>query len=60
LNDEKLIKNNCDKCLLPIRKILIAIDGSDASLNASTYAVDLAKRFEAELIALYVTDPRYN
>lgn len=43
-----------------IRKILVAVDGSNPSFNASTYAIDLAKRFEAELIALHVIDPRYS
>ena len=42
-----------------IRRILIAIDGSDPSFNASTFAIDLAKRFEAELMVLHVIDPRY-
>jgi nucleotide-binding universal stress UspA family protein len=44
---------------LLIRRILIAIDGSDPSFNASTFAIDLAKRFEAELMVLHVIDPRY-
>jgi nucleotide-binding universal stress UspA family protein len=39
---------------LPIKKILVAVDGSDPSFNASTYAIDLAKRNEAELIILYI------
>jgi nucleotide-binding universal stress UspA family protein len=39
---------------LSIRKILVAVDGSNPSLNASTYAIDLAKRNEAELIVLYI------
>jgi nucleotide-binding universal stress UspA family protein len=45
---------------LPITKILAAVDGSDPSFNASTYAIDLAITFEAELIALHVIDPRYS
>jgi nucleotide-binding universal stress UspA family protein len=42
---------------LPIRKILVAVDGSDPSLNASTYAIDLAKRNDSELIVLYIVSP---
>ena len=45
---------------MPIRKILVAIDGSDPSYNASTYAIDLAKRNDAELIALHVIYPMYS
>jgi nucleotide-binding universal stress UspA family protein len=45
---------------LPIRKILVAVDGSDPSFNASTYAIDLAKRNDAELIALHVIHPIYS
>jgi nucleotide-binding universal stress UspA family protein len=44
---------------LSIRKLLVAVDGSNSSFNASTYAIDLANRFDAELIALHVIDPRY-
>jgi nucleotide-binding universal stress UspA family protein len=44
---------------LHIRRILVAVDGSNPSLNASTFAIDLAKRFDAELIVLHVIDPRY-
>ena len=39
---------------MPIRKILVAVDGSDPSFNASTYAIDFAKRNEAELIVLCI------
>lgn len=42
-----------------IRRILVAVDGSNPSINASTFAIDLAKRFDAELIVLHVIDPRY-
>jgi nucleotide-binding universal stress UspA family protein len=42
---------------LPIRKILVAVDGSDPSFNASTYAIDLAKKNDAELIVLYIVSP---
>ena len=42
-----------------IKRILTAIDGSIPSLKASTFAIDMAKRFDAELIVLHVIDPRY-
>jgi nucleotide-binding universal stress UspA family protein len=42
---------------LSIRKILVAVDGSKPSLNASTYAIDLAKINDAELIVLYIVSP---
>ena len=42
-----------------IRRILVAVDGSNPSLNASTFAIDIAKRYDAELIVLHVIDPRY-
>lgn len=42
-----------------IRRILVAVDGSNQSLNASTFAIDLAKRYDAELIVLHIIDPRY-
>jgi nucleotide-binding universal stress UspA family protein len=44
---------------LHIRRILVAVDGSNPSLNASTFAIDIAKRYDAELIVLHVIDPRY-
>jgi nucleotide-binding universal stress UspA family protein len=40
--------------LLSIKKILVAIDGSNPSLDASDYAIDLAKTNVAELIVLYI------
>jgi nucleotide-binding universal stress UspA family protein len=47
---------------LTIRRILVAVDGSKSSIDASIQAIDIAKRFDAELIALYVVSPdvRYN
>jgi nucleotide-binding universal stress UspA family protein len=42
---------------LSISKILVAVDGSDPSFNASTYAIDFAKRNGAELIVLYIVSP---
>jgi nucleotide-binding universal stress UspA family protein len=45
-----------------IKKILVAVDGSKASLNAGNQAIDLAKKHQAELTALYVisSDIRYD
>jgi nucleotide-binding universal stress UspA family protein len=37
-------------------KILVAIDGSDQSIKAAEYAIDIAKRYSAQLIALTVLD----
>jgi len=45
---------------LPLRRILVAIDGSSASFNASKYAIDLARTNDAELIALHVIYPTYD
>jgi nucleotide-binding universal stress UspA family protein len=45
---------------LSVRKILIAVDGSNHSFNASTYAIDWAKRNDAELIAIHVIYPTYS
>ena len=42
---------------MAIRKILVALDGSNPSLNAGTYAIDFAKRYDAELIALTIVSP---
>lgn len=36
-------------------KILVAIDGSKHSFQAAEYAIDLAKKFDAELFAVTVT-----
>ena len=47
---------------MTIQRILVAVDGSKPSLNASSQAIDIAKKLDAELIAIYVisTDIRYN
>lgn len=45
--------------MLLIKRILTAIDGSTPSLKASVFAIDMAKRFDAELMVLHVIDPRY-
>jgi nucleotide-binding universal stress UspA family protein len=37
-----------------ITKILIGIDGSDSSLNAAKYAIDLSKKFNSEIILLSI------
>ena len=39
-----------------IEKILVAISGSDASINAAKYAIVLAKQFHCSLTAIYVVD----
>lgn len=47
---------------IDIKKILVAVDGSKPSLNAGNEAIDVAKKHQAELIALYVipSDIRYD
>ena len=42
---------------MPISKVLVAVDGSKPSLNASNYAIDFAKKNEAELIVLRIVSP---
>ncbi|HOJ63793.1 MAG TPA: universal stress protein [Spirochaetota bacterium] len=39
-----------------IKKILVAISGSNSSLNAAKYAIMLAKTFKFDLYAIYVID----
>jgi nucleotide-binding universal stress UspA family protein len=39
---------------LCIRKILVTIDGSENSKKATDYAISLAKKYNAQLIVLYV------
>lgn len=39
------------------RRILVAIDGSNPSFKASNYAIDLAKRYNTELIVLFILSP---
>ena len=41
-----------------ITKILVAIDGSNISLNAATTAIQLAEKHGAELVILHVIDSR--
>jgi nucleotide-binding universal stress UspA family protein len=47
---------------MAIRKILVAVDGSKPSLIASVQAIDISKRLNAEMTAIYVVSPdiRYN
>ena len=40
-----------------IRRVLVAVDGSDASIDASNYAIDMAKKFEASLTVLFIVAP---
>ena len=42
----------------PIKKILVYIDGSEASISAAMYSVALAKTSEASLTALYIVNTR--
>ena len=47
---------------MTIRRILVAVDGSKPSLDASSEAIDLAKKLHGELIVIHVisSDIRYN
>lgn len=42
---------------MTVRRILVAVDGSKPSIDAAAQAIDIAKKFDAELIALYVVSP---
>ena len=42
---------------MTIRRMLVAVDGSKPSIDAGVQAIDIAKRLDAELIALYVVSP---
>ncbi len=42
-----------------MKKILVPIDGSPASLNAADKAVELAKKYSSEVIFLSVVDTRF-
>jgi len=35
-------------------KILVAVDGSEASMDAADYTIEIARKYDSELIALYV------
>ena len=41
---------------LKYSKILVAVDGSEQSLKAANHAMDIAKNFNSQIIALYVLD----
>ena len=47
---------------MTIRRILVAVDGSKPSVDASVQAIDISKRLNAEMTAIYVVSPdiRYN
>ena len=40
-------------------EILVAVDGSDISMDAADYGIEMAKKDKALLIALTVSHPRY-
>jgi nucleotide-binding universal stress UspA family protein len=37
-----------------LSKVLVAIDGSEQSMHAANFAVSIARKYEAKLIAFYV------
>lgn len=43
--------------LATIRRILVPVDGSDASFKAATYAISIAKPQKAKIICLHVIGP---
>jgi nucleotide-binding universal stress UspA family protein len=42
---------------LKIEKILVGVDGSKESMAAADMAIDITKKYGAELIALHVVSP---
>jgi len=40
--------------------LLVAVDGSESSSKAAEKAIDLAEKFGADLIALYIVSPNIN
>lgn len=40
----------------PVKTVLVGVDGSDGSIAAAEYAVAIASRYGAELVALHVVD----
>src|SRR6185437_2068383 len=40
-----------------ISKILVAIDGSESSIDAADHAIDLTRKNNSQLIVVYVIDP---
>lgn len=45
---------------LPIKKILLATDGSAPSIRATKFGIGLAKKCNAEILAVYVSAPDDN
>ena len=43
-----------------ISNILVAVDGSETSSRAAEMAIDLAEKYGADLIALYIVAPNIN
>ena len=41
-----------------IKKILLAVDGSEHAAKAAAFCGDLASRYEADVVLLHVLDPR--
>lgn len=39
-------------------KILVAVDGSEESMAAALYAAEIAREYNAELIAIHVISPK--
>jgi nucleotide-binding universal stress UspA family protein len=39
-----------------VKKLLVAVSGSDSSINAAKYSIMLAKTFKFELVLVYVVD----
>jgi len=56
LNSAKTEMSSNSKVGQKIRfqKILVAIDGSDASMDAADYAISISKEYDTELYALHV------
>lgn len=52
------MSKNTDHSL--ISKILVAVDGSETSSKAAEMAIDLAEKYGADLIALYIVAPNIN
>ena len=52
------VSKNTDHAL--ISKILVAADGSETSSRAAEMAIDLAEKYGADLIALYIVAPNIN
>ena len=52
------VSKNTDHAL--ISKILVAVDGSETSSKAAEMAIDLAEKYGADLIALYIVAPNIN